>query len=124
MEGTYPQGIRRIIARLDPGWPPLEVNPGWYPLLEDLDARLAEIAPDYRVQQVKSKFGALSFFARPSDDPYDYSEEFAAAILAAEWASTEVCEECGAPARQYVIRMWVWTMCALHAEERRSTSEQ
>lgn len=98
----------------------MDVNPGWYTLLERLDASLVEIAPNYRVQQVKSKFGSLSFSARPSDDPYDYNEAFIEAIRAAEWASIELCELCGASAKQYVIRMWVWTLCDEHADVLRS----
>lgn len=121
MNDEYPQTIRKIVARIDAGWPPtVDVNPGWYTLLERLDANLVEIAPNYRVQQVKSKFGSLSFSASPSDDPYDYNEAFIEAIRAAERASIEVCELCGASAKQYVIRMWVWTVCDEHADALRS----
>lgn len=102
MNDEYPPSIRKILERIDPGWPPaIDVNAGWFSLLEWLDATLAELALNYRVQQVKSKFGALSFSASPSDDPYDYNEAFNEAIRAAEWASIEVCEVCGAPAKQY-----------------------
>lgn len=121
MPDEYPPEIQRIIARIDPGWPEVvDVGPGWFPLLARLDLALAELAPAYRVQQVKSKFGALSFYARSSDDPYDYNEPFKEAIRAAEWESTETCEDCGASARQYVIRMWVWALCAHHAKVRQA----
>lgn len=124
MNEEYPPAIQRIIERIDPGWPDsVDVSLGWYPLLERLDVTLTELAPDYRVQQVKTKFGSLSFYASPSDDPYDYNEAFNDAIRAAEWASIEVCEDCGAPAKRYVIRMWVWTVCDEHADERRRMSE-
>jgi hypothetical protein len=113
---AFSHEIQPIIARIEPGWPEtIEVGPGWYPLLSRLDERLSVIAPGYVVQQVKAKFGALSFFARPSEDVYDYNEEFCDAILAAEWESTTTCEECGAPARTYTIRMWVWALCKPHA---------
>lgn len=121
MNDEYPPAIQKMVARIDPGWPSLiDVNPGWFPLLERLDVTLAELAPNYRVQQVKSKFGSLSFSASPSNDPYDYNEAFNDAIRTVEWASIEVCEICGAQARQYVIRMWVWTVCDKHADELRS----
>lgn len=124
MNEEYPLAIQRIIARINPGWPEsVDVSPGWFPLLERLDVTLTELVPDYRVQQVKTKFGSLSFYASPSDDPYDYNEAFNDAIRAAEWASIEVCEDCGEPAKQYVIRMWVWTVCDEHADERRMMSE-
>lgn len=116
MTEDYPPQIGRIVARIESGWPEIiDVSPGWYPLLGRLDEKLSAISPTYVVQQVKSKFGSLSFYASASEDPYDYSEEFHEAIRAAEWESTETCEECGASARTYVIEIWVWALCVEHA---------
>ncbi|APH45469.1 hypothetical protein BMW26_11280 [Microbacterium sp. 1.5R] len=119
MTEEYPAGVQRIVARITDPWPAtVEVSPGWYPLLESLEHHLAALAPDYVVHQVKSKFGALSFFAASSTNPEEYSEEFNAAILAAEWKSIVTCELCGAPARQYTIQLWTWTLCATHSAEK------
>ncbi|GAA2933877.1 hypothetical protein GCM10010458_16530 [Microbacterium luteolum] len=116
MTEDYPSELHGLLKRIAPGWPELlEVGAGWYPLLARLDATLSVIAPNYVVQQVKSKFGALCFYADPSDDSSHFDEAFTAAVRAAEWESTETCEACGAPARQYVIRMWVSTLCQPHA---------
>lgn len=113
--GDYPPEMQRLVDRIAPDWPPiLEVDPGWYPLLSRLDARLSAIAPGYVLQQCKSKFGSLSFYACPSDDPSDYNEEFNKTIRAAEWESIETCEECGAPGAQYVINLWVSVLCPKH----------
>lgn len=121
LTNDYPESIRRIIARIAPEWPEIiEVGPGWYPLLARLDERLSAMAPGYVIHQVKSKFGALSFHAQSSADPLTYDEEFLEAIRAAEWESTEACEDCGEPARTYAIRMWVWTLCERHAADKRS----
>lgn len=118
MTEVFSPELQRIIDRFAPGWPPvLEVAAGWHPLLVELDRTLALIAPDYIVQQVKSKFGSLSIHASPSEDPYEYNEEFHEAIRAAEWRSIETCEVCGAPAKQYVIRLWVSTLCDQHLHE-------
>ncbi len=68
---------------------------------------------------MKSKFGALSLYADPSDDPSSFDEAFTEAVRAAEWESIETCEVCGAQAKQYVIRMWVSTLCLGHAAETR-----
>lgn len=115
---SYPSELARLMARFATGWPPmLEVPAGWHPLLVDLDRTLATIAPDYVVTQVKSKFGALRFYAEPSEDPFAYDEEFQEAIRAAEWRSIETCEECGEPAKQYVIRLWVSTLCEQHHDK-------
>ncbi|GGD76385.1 hypothetical protein [Microbacterium murale] len=122
MTDDYPVEIRRIVARIEPDWPQIiEVGPGWYSLLGRLDEKLRVIAPSYVVQQVNAKFGSLSFFARASSDPYDYNDELHEIIRAAEWESIEICEECGAPARTYVINLWVWTVCERHAQEKRET---
>ncbi|MCK8476034.1 hypothetical protein [Microbacterium aurugineum] len=116
-----PPELRRLVDRFAPGWPPiLEVSPGWYPLLARLDTRLSAIAPGYVLQQCKSKFGSLSFYASPSDDPSDYNEEFNETIRAAEWESIETCEECGADGAQYVIHLWVSTLCPEHHKARTS----
>lgn len=115
----YPPDMRRLIDRIAPAWPAMiDVGPGWYPLLARLDARLSSIAPRYILQQCKSKFGSLSFYASPSDDPSDYNEEFNETIRAAEWESIETCEECGAPGAQYVIHLWVSTLCPEHHKAR------
>ncbi|MGO2683389.1 hypothetical protein [Microbacterium sp.] len=116
MTEDYPPELQGIIDRFAPSWPEIiDVQPGWYPLLARLDATLAGITPGYIVQQVKSKFGALSFYAQPSEEPSSFDEDFTDAIRAAEWESIETCEECGGPARQYVIQMWVSTLCTDHA---------
>lgn len=120
MTEEHPAELQSIIKRIAPGWPELlEVGVGWYPLLAKLDRKLSHIAPHYVVQQVKSKYGALCFYADPSAEPASFDIAFTDAIRAAEWESTETCEECGAPARQYVIRMWISTLCARHAAEAR-----
>lgn len=117
VSAEYPPDMQRIIDRIAPGWPEeLDVGHGWYPLLARLHARLTAIVPTYVLQQCKSKFGALCFYAEPSDEPWSYDEAFNEAIRAAEWESVETCEECGAAAaRQYVFNLWVSTLCAEHA---------
>lgn len=113
-----PPELARLMARFAEGWPPiLEASAGWYSLLADLDRTLATIAPDYVVTQIKSKCGALRFYAEPSERPYEYIAEFQDAIAAAERRSSETCEHCGAPAKQYAIRGWVSTLCQRHRDE-------
>ena len=123
MTEEYPAELELLVARFAPSWPPvIDVSPGWQPPLIALDKDLAQIAPGYVVQQVKSKFGALTFHASPSADPYEYVDQFRETIEVAEWRSIETCEECGAPAAQYVLGLWVWTLCPRHARDRSSGS--
>lgn len=124
-QSEYPPDMQRLIDRIAPGWPPiLDVSPGWYPLLARLDAHLSSIAPRYVLQQCKSKFGSLSFYAAPSDDPVDYNEEFNATIRVAEWESVETCEVCGAPGTQYVIHLWVSVLCPEHHDRATGTTDR
>ncbi len=112
--------LQPILARFEDGWPELvDVGPGWHRLLIELDAQLSELDSGYRVQQVKTKFGSLSFYARASNEPGEYNEEFHETIRAAEGESINRCEECGSPARTYTIQMWVWTLCEAHAALKR-----
>ena len=124
-ENDYPLDMQRLLDRIAPGWPPvLDVSPGWYPLLAKLDSRLRAIAPGYVLQQCKSKFGSLSFYATPSNDVNDYNSEFNETIRAAEWESIETCEDCGAPGAQYVINLWVSSLCPEHHSARTSVADQ
>lgn len=114
-QSEYPPDMQRLIDRIAPDWPAvLDVGAGWYTLLARLDARLSAIAPEYVLQQCKSKFGSLSFYASPSDDVSEYNEDFNDTIRAAEWESIETCEVCGAPGAQYVINLWVSVLCPEH----------
>lgn len=107
-----------MMSRFDPVWPAIIDAPaGWYPLLAELDNTLVSIEPGYVIQQVKSKFGALRVYASPSAVSQTISEAFQDAICAAERRSLSICEECGEPASQYVIQLWVATLCARHAHE-------
>lgn len=125
MTEDFPPEIRRIVDRFAPGWPAwIDIGKGWYSLLARLDEQLAAIAPDYVLHQCKSKFGSLSYYAYPSADGSMHLPAFDEAILAASWESIETCEECGAPAKQYTIRMWTWTLCETHLHEKVTEADE
>ena len=94
----------------------LEINAGWYPLVEDLickiEGRLAEkqalglLDPDYpfSVQQIKEKFGTLRFYVYGADDTiYGWINE-------AEAKSASVCEFCGGDGK-LCGSSWIHTLC-------------
>lgn len=86
---------------------------------------LSGLSPNSVLQQCKSKFGALCFYAEPSDEPWSYGEDFNETIRSAEWESVDTCEECGAAgARQYVFNLWVSTLCAEHAAAMSPASDE
>ncbi|OBB81462.1 hypothetical protein A5760_16365 [Mycobacterium colombiense] len=67
--GRYAEALERILRRIPDGWGRwISHDAGWYPIVANLDERLAAIDPDYVVHQVKEKFGALRYYSAPSDD--------------------------------------------------------
>lgn len=69
--GEYSDGLRRILERIPPRWGRwISCDKGWYPLIIELDQKLAEIFPDYELHQVKEKFSTLRYYIGfPQLDP-------------------------------------------------------
>lgn len=90
------------------------VGDGWYHILDDLCKELlAFVPPEFKVTQVKTKFGGLRFYFKPFD--IDEIDEPARKLIAkTESLSYETCEECGAPAMLDTTRFWAKTLCELH----------
>lgn len=61
--GDYAEDLKKILSRIPPRWGRwISCDKGWYPLVIELDQKLAEIAPDYTLHQVKEKFGTLRYY--------------------------------------------------------------
>lgn len=87
----------KLHPRFDDGWSKwISVGSGWYGLLLNMDEALNRIAPDYRLQQVKEKFGTLRFYASYGG-PADEVDKFMwnAIIRYGESISGQICEDCG-----------------------------
>ncbi len=93
---------------------------GWWPIIAELDKDLREIEPDYKVMQVKEKFGTLRFYT--SGSSYYPDSPFYQRIADAEKQSAETCEVCGAPGVTHSDRFWLKTLCDAHAQERREAT--
>lgn len=72
-------------------------NVGWWPLLEEMHARLDAVEPGYRLVQVKEKLGLLRVYvADTSDEPSTpVAVELKTIISEYERRSAEICERCG-----------------------------
>lgn len=84
----------------------MDCGNGWYPIVYTLSQALAS-NPEARVAQIKEKFGGLRYYV---DGVSGDEERF---ICAAENASFEICEECGAPGRlrDEPRGRWLKTFC-------------
>ncbi|WP_166969286.1 hypothetical protein [Brevibacterium atlanticum] len=95
-----------------------ECQSGWHKIIVELDSRIAAIAPNYKAEQIKEKFGALRFYYDSmSIDPSDW-DTVNDLVRSAEDESLSTCEVCGATGSTVGPRTrsrWIKTLCETHA---------
>lgn len=109
------RGPKQILDRMSPGWGKyVGVDTGWYPLIVQLDADISALDPNYRIYQVKEKFGGLRYYIEPSVDLSDEDRDAVFTLVSnAEAESYKTCESCGCScsgpkANQFG---WILTYC-------------
>ncbi|MDP3792932.1 MAG: hypothetical protein Q8Q89_04375 [bacterium] len=86
-----------------------ECGDGWFGLIKELCEKLRVLnLKDFRVLQVKEKFGGLRFYVNCVE--LEKAEEAYRLIDEAESKSLTVCEECGKPGKPNKIG-WIKTLC-------------
>jgi len=90
------------------------VGEGWLHLIKDMVEELIDLGWDKRLSQSKEKFGGLRFYIET------YPEGGQDVITKYEKISYETCEECGDKGEPKKINGWVYTLCDVHAEEKKS----
>lgn len=88
----------------------LEGSDGWKKLVLEADSMLSFIDPDYKIQQVKQKFGGLRFYFGTEKSGVEYSIMYAITEYI-ESRSRFVCEHCGEFGRLKEDRKWIMTLC-------------
>ena len=104
--------IEALLRRIPDGWGRwLTMSKGWYPIVVDLDRRLAEVDPGYVLFQAKQKWGRLCYYYESSDGTCP--PEMEAAVAEAEARAEATCEECGSTrdVSLYSDRPFVQTLC-------------
>lgn len=87
-----------LLNRFAPGWPAsVDCDAGWHPILVSLDKAMAEVDPDYTLEQVKEKFGGLRYYYQPSRD--DVRGRLDILVRGAELTCAVTCEVTGQPGR-------------------------
>lgn len=90
-----------ILIRFDPDYPSvISVAEGWLDLVYDLHEMLVYISPDYKIYQIKQKFGGLRFYAEYSPKYDEVNVDlmrriFETLVSFAEQRSRNICETCG-----------------------------
>lgn len=116
--------FNHILARFThlTGFPSINVYPGWYKLIIDLDKALSYISPDYTIDQVKTKFAGLRYYANyvPKPDEADESTAsyiFNKLIFSSERTSQMMCETCGEYGERVTINGWQFVGCNEHKDK-------
>lgn len=110
--GECREALVALLRRIPDGWGRwISCDAGWYPLVTQLDAQLAQLDPEYELHQVKEKFGGLRYYARTSSGGDETQSAFWALIDEAEKRSEITCERCGAAATPCRRGFWFKTLC-------------
>jgi hypothetical protein len=95
----------------------LECGDGWKNIVDETHEKLKYIDPDYKVFQIKEKFGGLRYY-------FDSSLEYGSiahkimhdVVMAAEHEASRTCEICGtnkskAEVETRIDNYWYYTYC-------------
>jgi hypothetical protein len=87
----------------------IECDPGWYPIISQLDLDIRKVAPDYTILQIKEKFGGLRYYIGSLHE--SVFDQVHAIISEAERVADETCECCGEPGELCRRGGWLKTLC-------------
>lgn len=109
------KNLNQILDRIPKGWfQSLDIGPGWYDLVIQLDRDISSIDPNYELLQCKEKFGGLRYYYRTTEDHIKIDD----LIRQAEIKSYVTCEDCGEPSTTQSDDGWIHTLCDIHRKER------
>ncbi len=99
------------------GWYGCIAPDGWQKIVEETDAMLAHIDPEYEIHQVKEKYGTLRYYFGTWHEPDTIESKIMNAIeRAAEYRSSFTCQICGKSGETRWNLPWVQTLCDEHYE--------
>lgn len=107
----YPEEIReRVENGMGCG---STIGEGWYDIIRELDKQIAELYPEYVVNQVKEKFGGLRYYI--DDIPDDVHAAVYDCINEAYRKAGKTCDVCGEAGKIGKINEWlIATRCEKH----------
>lgn len=91
MSNSASDSLQTILDQRTPkGWYGLAAPKGWWPIIEEAHNQIVGLYPDYKVLQIKQKFGGLRYYCSVDGD-----EDVRRIIRAAELLCEKTCEICG-----------------------------
>jgi hypothetical protein len=113
-------GLYKVIERIDEKYGKyVSIGSGWEKIVVDCNEELSKIDPNYKILQVKEKFGDLRFYFEPSDKSNeDLRKKMNDVVAKHELLASATCEETGLPG----IKMrsaggWIKTLNPEYAEK-------
>ena len=101
--------LQHIVDRIQPGYSKrIDCSEGWYQLIFDCDSELAAIDPNYKVYQVKQKFGSLRFYFESGEATK--RGQMSEIVLKYEKLSLGTCELTGKPGAIMKKGLWYKTL--------------
>jgi len=107
-----------LLNRFDEAYHPwIDAGKGWGNLIRECHEKLVSFDPNYKIAQIKEKFGGLRYYFNASNPAYTRSMHDR--IISLEKKSYEVCEICGAVGklRKTIDSGWLKTLCDEHASK-------
>jgi len=96
--------------RQSDGWYGCSVNDGWRDIVLEADAMLEYIDPDYKISQVKEKFGTMRYYFETDKEGIEMKIMHAITEYA-ERKSRNTCEDCGEYGKIRGDIGWMLTLC-------------
>jgi len=88
--------------------------PGWDPLLWETLRKARDIAPSFKLVQIKEKCGTLRIYMERGSVPEGKEDEVRRILIEAGGISSLVCEVCGFTGKIDSSRRWRKTLCIEH----------
>lgn len=86
---------------------------GWQDIVLNLNKKLVMLDPEYKIIQIKEKFGILRFYYETNSKYISSRQAMMRYVSDAELASGYVCEKCGDPGNLVKEQYWRKTLCQL-----------
>jgi hypothetical protein len=88
-----------VLDKIDNFYPKLiDVDEGWHQIVIDCDKELTAIDPNYKIFQVKQKFGGLRYYMTPSNNTTSEQRDKMHEVIAKyEKVASCTCEATGKP---------------------------
>ena len=106
LEEKHPELLTLKKSRV---WPMPDIGEGWHDLIDELMCAMKKkgyIGEDFKVVQVKEKFGGLRFYVDGLESMEAHSH-----LMDLADKSFKICEKCGKVGKLRDGRMWVKTLC-------------